>query len=85
MNRGRCILVAVLIATTVGTVVAQRQQATPSLEQRVATLELQVEELIDMHLDVMKIRPGKTYERDVKRRMETFQRNINTVDMKVRK
>ena len=84
MNKFRWILVVVLIAVTVGVVMAQHQQKTPSMEQRVATLELQVEALIDMHMDVMKIKNDKYYERNLKRRMGEFSRTINVIPMRVK-
>ena len=84
MRKLRWAIVVGLIAISVGIVTGQGQQESPSMEQRIATLELQVEELMDMHLDVMKIRPGKNYERDVKRRMDTFRRNLSNIPMKVR-
>lgn len=84
MNRFRWIFVAVLIVATVGAVIAQHQQKTPSMEQRVTKLELQVEALIDMHMDVMKIKNDKYYERNLKRRMEEFRRTISAIPMRVR-
>lgn len=77
-------IVVGLVGLSVGVGMAQGQQESPAMERRVAKLELQVEELIDMHLDVMKIEPGKNYERDVKRRMETFRRKLIVIDMKIR-
>lgn len=84
MNKFRWILASVLIVFTVGAVIAQHQQKTPSMEQRVLTLELKVAELIDVHKDIMSINDDKNYARNVKRRMQEFKRNINAIPMRVR-
>lgn len=83
MNKFRWILASILIVFTVGAVIAQHQQKTPSMEQRVTELEYQVEELIDMHMDVMKIRNDRDYERKLKRRMDEFRRNISAMSIRI--
>lgn len=84
MGELRWAIVGGLIVLSVGIVTGQRLEEASSLERRVAKLELRVEGLVDMHLDIMKIRPGKNYEREVRRRLETFKRSIDSVDMRIR-
>ena len=87
MNKFRWSFILVLIVAAVGIVLAQ-QQRTPSVEERILTLELKVEELVDLQQDVMRIsdqKEGRDYIQSMNRRMNEFKRNINNIPMRVRR